>query len=150
MVALRPQFGTLRGSAERIVQLAEFLQPRDRDLLRAIYSRGVAMSELARAAQRPARAVQRRARALVAHITRPEFAFIAAHHETWPAVRRHVAAMVFLQRRRMTDAARVLRVSMYTIRRERVAISILVEQARALGRLGEAQKELRDEGTEKE
>jgi len=117
------------------MQLASYLAPADRDLVLAVFARGLSVAELARAAGQRQRTITRRLRRLLLHLRRPEFAYVAAHHEAWPPLRRHTASIVLLQRRSRIHAARVLRVSIYTIRREMDAIAILIEQARAMGRL---------------
>ncbi len=95
-----------RIAADRIAASTPFLGPADRDLINAVFSRGLTIAQLARSTKQPARTVSRRLQRLLAHIARPEFAFVASHHESWPPIRRSIASIVLLQRRTRLDAAR--------------------------------------------
>lgn len=110
------------------------LDPRDRDLLTSVYVRGVRLSEAARLASRPAKALSRRLRRLLARIATPEYAYVMAHREAWPASRRRVATAVFVEGRGLRDAARILGLSLHLVRRHAAAVRDLVEAARAGGR----------------
>lgn len=124
-----------RNAAEIIARLATYLGESDRDFIHAVFVRGVPLAELARATRQRPRVTSRRLKRLLDHIRRPEFAFVAAHHESWPPMRRHASALVLLQRRSRAEAARILRTSLWTLRLELDAVAILIDQARAMGRL---------------
>jgi hypothetical protein len=87
----------IRGEIDRVLRLADHLDPADRALVRSIYDRGMSAGELARAIGRTPRAVNRRLERLVRRVSTPEYRFILRERRSWPATRRRVAELVFLR-----------------------------------------------------
>ena len=121
----------MRGTVERLLDLAEHLPDPDRALLRGIYDRGMSAADLARVLGRRPRGIRRHVQRLVERIGSPRFMFIVRNRRRWPKVRRSIAEMVFLQGRSQREAAEALGLGVHRVRREIDRIRLLIDEAGA-------------------
>lgn len=126
---------TTRLIAEQCLDLAVHLAEPDRWLIEAVLRGGVSCAATAQRLGVAQRTLQWRVKRLLGRLRSPEFAFIVNHRETWPQSRRRVAEIVHLQGGTREHAARQAGLTMHQVRRELTAIDVLMEQARAMGRL---------------
>ena len=120
-----------RDIAESLVARAEYLLPKDRALINAIYRDGSSAREVASLTDATPRAVRRRIRSLAQRVLDPRFAFVIIHREQWPPTRRKVATETILHGLPLRAAAKSLDLSLHTVRRHADAIRVMYE---ALGR----------------
>jgi len=116
-----------RDGVERVLDLAEHLEPSDRALLSAIYERGMTATAFAEAAGQKARTVRYRVRKLLDRVSSPGYRAIVAQREAWPRERQRVAEAVFLAGRTQRDAAKRLGMSLHQVRTEIERIRGLIE-----------------------
>jgi DNA-directed RNA polymerase specialized sigma24 family protein len=116
-----------RELTESLARLADDLAPDDRALIRAVYADGKTAVDVARLSGADPRAVRRRVRRLTRRVLSPEYLFVLRHKDRWPAPRRRVAVACFLHGRTMRDAARQLRMPLYTVRRHCDAVHAAFE-----------------------
>jgi DNA-directed RNA polymerase specialized sigma24 family protein len=121
----------MRGTIERLLDLAEHLPDPDRALLRGIYDRGMTAAELARVLGRRPRGIRRRIQCLVERVGSPRFTFIVRNRRRWPKERRCIAEMVFLQGRSQREAAESLGIGVHRVRLEVDRIRLLIDEANA-------------------
>jgi DNA-directed RNA polymerase specialized sigma24 family protein len=118
-----------RTAIEQALRLADRLAPADRDLMRAVYERGMSAEAFARAAGRSPRSVRGRLRRLIERMTSQPFRFVALHQRRWPAQRRRVAELVILQGLGLRAAAARAGMSIHHVRREIDRVRALIEEA---------------------
>lgn len=126
---------TTRLIAEQCLDLAIHLAEPDRWLIEAVLRGGVSCAATAQRLGVPERTLQWRVRRLIGRLRSPEFAFIVNQREVWPEARRRVGEIVHLRGGTREQAPRETGLTMHQVRRELTAIDVLMEQARAVGRL---------------
>jgi DNA-directed RNA polymerase specialized sigma24 family protein len=124
----------VRDQIDRLLRLADDLDPADRALIRSIYDRGMSAGELARAIGRTPRTVNRRLERLVRRVSNPAYRFILRERRSWPAVRRRVAELVFLRGGTQRAAATATGLSLHQTRREIERIRVLIDEGLAAER----------------
>ncbi|MCB9847030.1 MAG: hypothetical protein H6814_01310 [Phycisphaeraceae bacterium] len=120
-----------RDLAEALVARAEYLLPEDRALLTAIYRDGASAREVALLSGATPRSIRRRIRALAQRALDPRFAFVIVHRDAWPPTRRRVATELTLHGRPLRETARLLNLTLHTVRRHADAVRVMYEAARA-------------------
>jgi hypothetical protein len=111
-----------RELAQLVVQRSEHLPPGDRELLRAVYDKGLRVVDLARAAHGCPRAMRRRIRVLVARVISDRYIFVASRQDAWCETRRRVAIACVLHGLSLRRAAESLGFSLHLVRRHHDAI----------------------------
>jgi len=124
-----------RAEAERMRERVVHLAREDKEFLTPILDGSLSIAQVARLSGQPGWRLRRRLRRLLARLRSPRFRFVAREMELWPPARREVARAVVLEGRTQREAALRLGVSRHHIRRHLEAVRILVDQARAMGRL---------------
>ncbi|HWB19523.1 MAG TPA: hypothetical protein VG711_04415 [Phycisphaerales bacterium] len=124
-----------REMIEQLLQLADFLKPSDRALMRGIFGSGMSPQDMAAAMEQQTRQVRARVRKLLRHLAKPVYRFVAREHASWPNYRKSVARAVVLQRISQREAARELGITLHRVRRELDRIRGIVDDALGAGSL---------------
>ena len=122
-----------RDTVEQMLHYAEYLAPSDHALLRAVYDRGLSVTEFARAAGCSPQFAQGRLRRLINRINSDAFQFTIRNMRHWPARRRDVANATILHGRSMRDAAKTLGISVHQVRQQLQDIRVLSRNAAESG-----------------
>lgn len=115
---------------QTVVRLCEWLPPRERELVRAVYGDGRSISAVARLMDADPTHLRRVLARVAARVTSPEYAFVVLNREKWPEARRRVASACWVDGRSVRETARALGLSMHKVRVEREAVRALLDQAR--------------------
>lgn len=118
-----------------LVSVAEHLVPDDGALIRAVYLDGKTIPEVARLRRTDPRTLRRRITRLVLHCHSSLFAFAAVHIGRMPPELVGVARLCLLQGRSAREAARLLQITIHTVRMRRLQIIAMhdgVRQQQAL------------------
>lgn len=114
--------------AEVIVEGSEWLLAPDRDLVRAVFARGLSTREASSLTGLPLRRARRRVRLLARRVLSAEFQFVMARREGWPPMRRRVATACVLEGRTLREAATFLRVSLHTVRTQMDVLRAMMDE----------------------
>lgn len=117
-----------REMAEVIVDRSEWLLPPDRDLVRAVFARGLTTLEASSLTGLALRRTRRRVRLLARRVLSAEFAFVVSRREAWPPLRRRVATACVLEGRTLREAAAHLRVSLHTVRTQMDVLRAMMDE----------------------
>jgi DNA-directed RNA polymerase specialized sigma24 family protein len=127
---LRP----VREHVERLVEMAEHLEEADAALIRAVYERGLGVTELARAVGQRRQRIQRRLGRLVRRISSRSFGVVVRNRGRWPEPRRLVGELIVLRGLTQREAARRAGLSVHEVRQHIASIRALAEAADGLER----------------
>jgi hypothetical protein len=109
----------LRGEQiDVVLQRATALAPPDRLLLESVLREGRTATHIASLTAQPVRSIRRRAKRLIKRLASPEFMFVVRHRDAWPSTRRRVAEACVVEGQSMKLAARSLRLSFHSVRRQ--------------------------------
>lgn len=122
------------GLVELILMRSESLLPADRALLDAYYARGVGAEDLARINGSAPRTIRRRVRTLSERVLDDAFVYVMRGIDRFAGTRRQVAKEVFLHGRSRREAARIIGLSLHTVRRHCNAIEELALAERSPSR----------------
>jgi hypothetical protein len=139
-----PIRGMRAEAAARLSALAEFLAPTDRTLVRWVYRDGKPVAELAGLLRTPRASLTRRVRKLVDRCRSPEFAFVAAHMNAWPAPMAHVARACVLEGRSVRSAAATLKTTVHAARSLRMVVLAMARGVEQTRRTSERAAKLRE------
>lgn len=123
--------------ADQLANLADFLPPNERQLIRCLFSEGQTLIEVAALLNQPKESVRRRLHRLTRRMSAPEFAFVALRRDSWPPRLRAVACACVLEGKSLRVAAAELSMSVHAVRCMRdhiLAMSAGVQEAAALER----------------
>jgi hypothetical protein len=116
-----------RGSARLLLHRSEALDNDERDIVQAVFGRGLSAAEVARLRGERAAPMRRRIRRLVTRVLSPQFALVMGQRDNWPAARRRVATACFLRGKSIRQAATELNLSFYAARRHHDAVLDLLQ-----------------------
>ncbi|MFM9997044.1 MAG: hypothetical protein ACKVU4_14745 [Phycisphaerales bacterium] len=117
-----------RELVDDIIRRAALLPPADGALLRLVFEDGRPVSEVcALRGGSTARGLRRRVRILVRRVLSDRFRYVLVHRDQWPTTRRRVATRCVIEGRPIRDAAAELGLSVYAVRRHKMAIDALCE-----------------------
>jgi DNA-directed RNA polymerase specialized sigma24 family protein len=127
-----------REQAERLVERAAGLPDSDRILVELVLGEGRSVSDIAALRNVPDQALRRHLRRLIRRLASDEYVFVSRHlfpphggECRWSPIRRRVAEACVLRGMSMRQAARLLNLSLHTVRKHRHALSAMVESVRA-------------------
>lgn len=120
--AMAPSVCEQRDHAERVVQRARYLAPRDEQLIVAVFDRGITPGEAAILLGIRPETARRRIRRLLERMSSRLFTFVLTHLETWEPERQTVARSRFLESRSIRDTTRATGISMHYVRLHDAAI----------------------------
>lgn len=112
-----------------VLRRATDLATPDRLLLESMLRDGYTTKRLASLSSQSVRTLRRRAKRLIQRLASPEFMFVVRHRDAWPTTRRRVADACIVEGRSMKLAARTLRLSFHSVRRQMETIAGLFEGA---------------------
>lgn len=112
---------------DQLVDRAEWLEPKDRELIYAMFRDGKTAQEIAHLQGQCARHTRRHIKQLVARLCDPRVAYVVAHHEKWSKSRSAIARSLFIQGRSMRETTDTLGVSFYCVRKHREAIDAMCQ-----------------------
>lgn len=118
-----------RAMVTRVLDAADHLPAEERQLLVAIYGRGMAVSEVAVMLGAPERRLRRRVRALVRRVCDPNFDAAVRLSPELPRQFRQVARLKAIEGLPMRLIAQRLGVSYHTVRKHYDAFRALIEAA---------------------
>lgn len=118
-----------RALVTRVLDAADHLPSDERQLLVAIYGRGMAVSEVAGMLGAPERQLRRRVRALVRRVCDPNFDAAVRLSPELPRQLRQVARLKAIEGLPMRQIAQRLGVSYHTVRKHYDAFRALIEAA---------------------
>lgn len=118
-----------RALVTRVLDAADHLPADERQLLVAIYGRGMAVSEVAAMLGAPERQLRRRVRALVRRVCDPSFDAAVRLSPELPRQLRQVARLKAIEGLPMRQIAQRLGVSYHTVRKHYDAFRALIEAA---------------------
>lgn len=124
-----------RAMVTRVLDGAEYLPDDERQLLLAVYARGMRVSEVAAMLGEPERPLRRRVRALVRRVLDPAFPVVVARSGQWPRPVRRVAEMVVVEGLSVREVSQRTGESYHTVRQRLTSVRALVDSAPA-GELG--------------
>jgi len=125
-----------RALVTRILDAADHLPPDERQLLLAIYGRGMPVSEAAIMLGVPERQLRRRVKALVRRVCDPSFDAAVRLGPELPRQIRQVARLTAIEGLPMRQVAQRLGISYHNVRKHRDAFHAMVDTAGVLaGRL---------------
>ncbi|MEQ9096212.1 hypothetical protein AY599_08585 [Leptolyngbya valderiana BDU 20041] len=127
-----------RALVTRVLDAADHLPPEERQLLIAIYGRGMAVSEAAVMLGTPERQLRRRVRALVRRVCDPTFDAAVRLSPDMPRQLRQVARLKAIEGLPMRQIAQRLGVSYHTVRKHYDAFRALIEAAGSRSKPGSA------------
>ena len=107
-----------RDRIERILRLAELLEPRDRLLLEAVLDRGLSTSEVASLTDRSSSWVRRQVHRLMQRLESPHVIWILREANNWPPLRGRIARARFIAGLSQRQTARCLGVSLHRVREQ--------------------------------
>jgi hypothetical protein len=107
-----------RELSNRLVRLAQWLEPEDRAVAYAAFRDNLTAREVALIRATSARLVRRHLRVLIKRLTTPLFEFVARERDNWPALRRHIATAVVLHGKSHREAAQHLHTTLHIVRTE--------------------------------
>lgn len=105
-----------RELAETIVARAEWLLPADRDLMLAVFARGLTSAQAASLLGITTRSARRRVHALATRALSKEFEAVVRERGSWPPTRRRVATACVLEGRTLRQTAAHLRLTLHAVR----------------------------------
>lgn len=117
-----------REVADYLLSVCHHLLPEDRALIRAVYDRGLRVSEVAALRGESPKTLRARLRRLIQRCFTDEFRFVATRRRHWRGLRKQVACACILEGRTYRDAARRLGVSVHVVRRHIDAIELLARE----------------------
>ncbi|MCA9303024.1 MAG: hypothetical protein KC996_02770 [Phycisphaerales bacterium] len=115
---------------ERIVQRADWLEPGDRALVVAMFVDGYSAARIARLADSQPRTIRARIHKIVQRLADPRAAYVMLHSDGWAPSRRRVAREIYINGRSLREAADMLGLSFYVVRRHRESIEAMFEADR--------------------
>ena len=118
-----------RALVTRILDAADHLPPDERQLLLAIYGRGMPVSEVAMMLGTPERQLRRRVKALVRRVCDPSFEAAVRLGPQLPRQIRQVARLTAIEGLPMRQVALRLGISYHNVRKQRGAFLAMVESA---------------------
>ncbi|MEQ8844347.1 MAG: sigma factor-like helix-turn-helix DNA-binding protein [Phycisphaerales bacterium] len=118
-----------RAMVTRVLDAADHLPPDERQLLLAVYGRGMAVSEAAALLGTNERQMRRRVRALVRRVTDPAFEAAVRLGPQLPRQIAQVARLTAVEGLTMRQAAQRLGVSYHCVRKSRDGFRALAEAA---------------------
>lgn len=128
-----------REQAEHLVQRAAVLPDPDRILVELALREGRPVADIAAVRGVPYQVLRRHLNRILRRLVSDEFIFVSRqlsppHGECpWSSVRRRVAQACVLHGLSMRRAARVLNLSLHTVRKHRHALAAMVESVRSRG-----------------
>lgn len=120
-----------REYADVVVRRADLLPPHDAALLRAIFSDGKSIAEVAALAQIAVARLRRYVHRLLRRVLSPRFEYVVRHARGWDAERRRVAQHAVVLGQPLRQVARDLGLSLYAVRRHYQSITTLYEESLA-------------------
>ncbi len=115
--------------ADAILRHLDAIPEEQQRRLRAVFERGMRVSELARLSGLDAKRLRVQMHRLVARLLSERFRFILSHARDLSPTRRRIAIHCFIHGRSLRSAAQELHLSMHAVRRHHVAILALCEKA---------------------
>ncbi|MEO1008657.1 MAG: sigma factor-like helix-turn-helix DNA-binding protein [Planctomycetota bacterium] len=115
-----------RALVAQIVDASEHLPEQERQLLLAVYGRGMRVSEVAVMLGVPERRLRRRVRALLKRVTDPAFAAVVRHGSSWPRQLHAVARLAVIEGLPMRVIASRLGLSYHQVRQHCATMHTLV------------------------
>lgn len=115
--------------AEKMVRLAEFLPPHERELVRTLYVDGHTVVEVAALLSTPVETMRRRVRRIAARMARPEFTFVALRRDAWTGPLRTVGVACVLEGKSLRCAARQFNLSIHVVRTMRSRVLAMAKGA---------------------
>ncbi|HVZ94833.1 MAG TPA: hypothetical protein VG797_10020 [Phycisphaerales bacterium] len=116
-----------RQQADRLVRLSQWLRPDERAMVDSVFGRGISAAKLAVIRGESARAMRRRIQRIVKRMASAEYRAVARWCGDWPAARQRVARACFLEGRTLREAAKVLGISVHTVRAHLSAVRAIVD-----------------------
>lgn len=117
-----------RELAETIVARAEWLLPPDRDLMLAVFARGLTSAQAASLLGITTRSARRRVHALATRALSKEFETVVRERGSWPPTRRRVATACVLEGRTLRQAAAHLRLTLHAVRTQMDIVRALLDE----------------------
>lgn len=118
-----------RGFVAEVARQAQHLPPTERALLLQVFSEGKTVAEIAKERGEPPRRLARRIKRLTSRVLDPRYRYVTEHRQSWRPTRRKVAGACVIEGLSIREAAAKLRLSPYTVRKQREAIDALFESA---------------------
>lgn len=112
---------------EELVTRASCLSDFERSLIDWVFRDGRTVTDFAVVSGLPARTLRRRVRALARRVRSGRFAFVVTHATAWPALKRRVAKLCFVEGKSQREVAEQLRLSLHAVRRHCASIQALYE-----------------------
>ncbi|MGD1914635.1 MAG: sigma factor-like helix-turn-helix DNA-binding protein [Phycisphaerales bacterium] len=123
-----------RALVTRIVDAADHLPPDERQLLLAVYGRGMAVREAAAMLGTPERQLRRRVKALVRRVCDPSFDAAVRLEPELPRQLRQVARLSAIEGIPMRQIAQRLGISYHNVRKHRDAFKAMANTAGVMAR----------------
>lgn len=117
-----------RELSELIASRAEWLLPVDRDLVSAVFGRGLTTAQAATLTGVSTRVARRRVSALATRVLSAEFEAVVGLRGSWPSTRRRVATACVLEGRTLRETAAHLRLSLHTVRTQMDVVRALLDE----------------------
>lgn len=111
--------------SSRLVRRAHWLDPDDRELILAMFDRGLNAARIASMIGQNPRIVRKRIRQLVSRLNDPRVAYVVAHRPGWGRTRSRVARELFIRGRSMRETSDALGLSLHCVRKHRDAIEAM-------------------------
>jgi DNA-directed RNA polymerase specialized sigma24 family protein len=118
-------------TADRIVARADWLPEPDRSMVLAVFGEGLPAAAAARLRSEEPRLVRRRVAKAAARVLDARAPYVAARAGAWPPARARVARAIFHHGCTLRETARLVGISLYTVRVHRDAIEGMFESERA-------------------
>jgi DNA-directed RNA polymerase specialized sigma24 family protein len=106
-----------REHAQRLLNLASDLDPKDQVVLRSVLVEGRTILELASIARVNTKTMHKRVRRLLDRLSHPMTSFIVSHRDHWPRDRRAAATLVLIEGVSLREAAERLDMTLHSLRR---------------------------------
>ncbi len=111
--------------SDSLVRRAHWLDPKDRELVLAMFRDGRSALSIARLLEQDPRMVRRRLKRLARRLQDPRVAYVVAHQAQWAPGRRRVARRLYIAGLSMREVASELGVSLHCVRKHRDAIEAM-------------------------
>ncbi len=102
---------------EMVLSRVEYLRADERSLLLAVLQNGQTAAQVALLTREKVRIVRRRVRLLTGRVLSAEFMHVVRRRQRWSRVRQQVGQMCFVEGKSLREVARVMSLSMYSVRR---------------------------------
>jgi hypothetical protein len=116
-----------RDHADLVLRRAEYLDPEERALLRAVYADGRSVKDLAALVRQDPRRLRRRLRNLARRVLADEFIFVVRHRDQWASARRRVATACIVHGRTLRQGSSDAGTSFYNARKQMDAVRTLLD-----------------------